>query len=128
MDDSNSPIAVVGYDTLRDTAEVVVGADDLLTVAQLGRVQVRGPVARAGISVDEHGTAFRVGTPCAGRRIGDEHYQLARTGLPEAAAQWCASIDVRLRVQPVTGFVHPGRPHLFQFAGRDGLEDERACR
>src|SRR5271156_6753250 len=61
-----------------DPALPVIGPDDLLTTGELERIVARRQVARTAVRVDEHGTAFGVGTRGTRRRIGDQQQILVR--------------------------------------------------
>ena len=65
-DDGQGVLAVGDQDAVGDPALAVVGADDLLAVAQRRRVLVRGDVAVAGLGVDEYRAALGVGAVVLG--------------------------------------------------------------
>jgi len=125
-DDFQGVIAIADEHTVSDPAGPVIGTHHLLAVAQFRRIEVRGAIALAWISVDEDWPAFGVGATRAGRRVGDQQDAVARTGFAEAAAQRVAAFGDGLWSQPVARLIQSGHPDLLQFAGRDRLEVERA--
>jgi hypothetical protein len=115
-------VAVAGEHAVGDLAGVVVGAHHLLAVAQLGRVEVRGAVSLAGISVEEDRPALGVGAAGAGRRLGDQQDAVAGARLAQAAAQRVAAFGDELGSQPVARLVQSGRSGLLQFGGGIALK------
>jgi len=66
-DHGHRVLAIVDHDAVGDAAVPVVGAHDLLAVAQGGRVPVWGEVTAARLSMDEDRPAFGVGATGARR-------------------------------------------------------------